>query len=129
MEIIKQVIVSNEKEFATIMKQVTEKIFFDVAINDIGSIVAIQFKEVAPFWIEEHIDGNYRISNGLYKSEDGYVDRYTIFEKLAKFSREISVSIVPKDLGKGHIAENLKRTAYGYVNVSYCDIPIVREIK
>lgn len=129
MEIIKQVIASNEKEFAIIMKQATEKIFLDVATNDIGSIVAIQFKEVEPFWIEKYIDENYRISNGLYASEDGYIDRYTVFEKLTKFSREISVSIVPKDLGKGLISENLKRTAYGYVNVYYCDIPTVRAIK
>lgn len=122
MEIRKQVIANNEKEFAAIMKEVTERIFLDVAKNDIGSIVAIQFKEVAPIWINMFIEEKYRISNGLYKSEDGCIDRNTIFGNITKFSREISISIVPKDLKKEHIPENLKSVAYGYVNVSYCDI-------
>lgn len=124
MEARSIIIAENEKDFTYQLCEITKKVFFDIAINGIGNIVAVQFKDAPPFAIEEYIDRFKRV-DGQYTYKGKFVTRNEIYKELEKFSKEVSISIVPKDLGKGFIDENKYRKSFGYIN--YTEIrPAIR---
>lgn len=112
------IIAEDENQFSYKLQNATMKIFNDIAKNGIGNIVAIQFKEVEPCFIADYIDMFFRRADGQYVYRGNFVRRKEIEEKLNKYSRELSVSIVPKDLGKGLREEKEYKERFGYINIT-----------
>lgn len=85
----------------------------DMAINHPSRIMAIQFKDLDPWFVDEYLHQFERI-DGQYVFEGEFICKEDLEKKLEPFMKEMCISLLPKgprEKGK-HINE---REEYGYI--------------
>lgn len=99
----------------------------NLALNLDASIMAIQFKDADEYDIEKVVD-SYRSIDGQYRYQCDFMTREEVYEQVKPYCKRISISIVPKDLGKGDFVSSDRRRKFGYINLSLIGESI-KEIK
>lgn len=72
----------------------------NLALNLDASIMAIQFKDADEYDIAKVVD-SYRRIDGQYCYWGDFMTREEVYEQVKPYCKRISISVVPKDLGKG----------------------------
>lgn len=89
----------------------------NLALNLDASIMAIQFKDVDEYDIAKVVD-SYRRIDGQYCYQCDFMTREEVYEQVKPYCKRISISIVPKDLGKGDWVASDRQKKFGYINLS-----------
>lgn len=103
----------NEEIFAHKVASKLADIVADMAINYPSKIMAIQFKDLDPWFVDEYLHQFKRV-DGQYIFEGKFIHRGDLEKKLEPFMKEMCISLLPKgpkEKGK-HINE---REEYGYI--------------
>lgn len=112
--IFKAIITANNGEiFAHKVASKLIDVVTDMAINHPSRIIAIQFKDLDPWFVDEYLHQFERI-DGQYVFEGEFIYREDLEKKLKPFMKEMCISLLPKgsrEKGK-HINE---REEYGYI--------------
>lgn len=112
--IFKAIITANNGEiFAHKVASKLIDVVTDMAINHPSRIMAIQFKDLDPWFVDEYLHQFERI-DGQYVFEGEFIYREDLEKKLKPFMKEMCISLLPKgprEKGK-HINE---REEYGYI--------------
>ena len=99
----------------------------NLALNLDALIMAIQFKDADEYDIEKIVD-SYRSIDGQYRYQCDFMTREEVYEQVKPYCKRISISIAPKDLGKGDFVSSDRRRKFGYINLSLIGESI-KEIK
>lgn len=124
--IFKAIITANNGEiFAHKVASKLIDVVTDMAINHPSRIMAIQFKDLDPWFVDEYLHQFERI-DGQYVFEGEFIYREDLEKKLKPFMKEMCISLLPKgprEKGK-HINE---REEYGYIQ--YYEVSPTHEAK
>ena len=89
----------------------------NLALNLDASIMAIQFKDADEYDIAKVVD-SYRGIDGQYCYQCDFMTREEVYEQVKPYCKYISISVVPKDLGKGDWVSSDRQKKFGYINLS-----------
>ena len=125
--IFKAIITANNEEmFAHKVASELVDVIADMAINYPSKVMAIQFKDLDPWFVDEYLRQFERI-DGQYIFEGKFIYREDLEKKLEPFMKEMCVSLLPKgprEKGK-HINEKEEYGYIQYIEVSPTMSPIV----
>lgn len=112
--IFKAIITANNEEvFAHKVASELVDVIADMAINYPSKVIAIQFRDLDPWFVDEYLR-QFEREDGQYVFESEFIYRKDLEKKLEPFMKEMCVSLLPKgprEKGK-HINE---KEEYGYI--------------
>lgn len=117
---------NNEEMFAHKVASELVDVIADMAINYPSKVMAIQFKDLDPWFVDEYLRQFERM-DGQYIFEGEFIYREDLEKKLEPFMKEMCVSLLPKgprEKGK-HINEKEEYGYIQYIEVSPTMSPIV----
>lgn len=121
------ILANSEIDFNIKLTDLIAKHVGNLALNLDASIMAIQFKDADEYDIEKVVD-SYRSIDGQYRYQCDFMTREEVYEQVKPYCKRISISIAPKDLGKGDFVSSDRRRKFGYINLSLIGESI-KEIK
>lgn len=112
--IFKAIITANNEEmFAHKVASELVDVIADMAINYPSKVIAIQFRDLDPWFVDEYLR-QFEREDGQYVFESEFIYREDLEKKLEPFMKEMCISLLPKgprEKGK-HINE---KEEYGYI--------------
>lgn len=107
------ILAKNKEEFSYKLSRFLERPILAEAFENIGYVAVVQFAEVDSAILEDLMD-RYCYEGGM-----PFAKREEELEQLRAFSRQVSVSYVPKDFGNLHPYEKKDFTKkFGWVNIA-----------
>ena len=112
--IFKAIITANNEEiFAHEVARKLIDVIADMAINYPSKIMAIQFKDLDPWFIDEYLH-KFEHIDGQYVFEGEFICKEDLEKKLEPFMKEMCISLLPK--GPREKGEHInEREEYGYI--------------
>lgn len=117
MEYTGLILACNANDFNNKLTDLIANHLGNLALNLDASIMAIQFKDADEYDIEKVVD-SYRRTDGQYCYWGDFMTREEVYEQVKPYCKRISISIVPKDLGKGDFVSSDRQKKFGYINLS-----------
>lgn len=128
MEYTGLILANSEIDFNIKLTDLIARHVGNLALNLDASIMAIQFKDADEYDIEKVVD-SYRRTDGQYCYWGDFMTREEVYEQIKPYCKRISISIVPKDLGKGDWVASDSHKKFGYINLAMIEEPSIKEVK
>lgn len=117
MEYTGLILANSEIDFNIKLTDLIARHVGNLALNLDASIMAIQFKDADEYDIEKVVD-SYRRTDGQYCYQCDFMTHEEVYEQVKPYCKRISISVVPKDLGKGDWVSSDRQKKFGYINLS-----------
>lgn len=128
MEYTGLILACNANDFNNKLTDLIANHLGNLALNLDASIMAIQFKDADEYDIEKVVD-SYRRTDGQYCYWGDFMTREEVYEQVKPYCKRISISIVPKDLGKGDWVASDSHKKFGYINLAILGNSLIKEVK
>lgn len=117
MEYTGLILACNANDFNNKLTDLIARHVGNLALNLDASIMAIQFKDADEYDIEKVVD-SYRRIDGQYCYQCDFMTREEVYAQVKPYCKRISISVVPKDFGKGDWVASDRQKKFGYINLS-----------
>lgn len=128
MEYTGLILACNANDFNNKLTDLIAKHVGNIALNLDASIMAIQFKDADEYDIAKVVD-SYRRTNGQYCYWGDFMTREEVYAQVKPYCKRISISVAPKDLGKGDWVASDSHKKFGYINLAMIEEPSIKEVK
>lgn len=128
MEYTGLILACNANDFNNKLTDLIANHLGNLALNLGASIMAIQFKDADEYDIAKVVD-SYRRTDGQYCYWGDFMTREEVYEQVKPYCKRISISVVPKDLGKGDWVASDSHKKFGYINLAILGNSLIKEVK